>query len=78
MRPSQVVQISLGYMTPTDKSNSNATITNFGCDVKFPRNYDALPHIENLRIIHRDIATVNKSSVTPTNETVIIQFILYV
>ena len=65
-------------MKPIGKSKSNALNTNFGRGAKFPRNYDALPHIKNLIIIYRDISRVNRSSVTPPDDTVIIQFICYV
>ena len=34
-----------GVNKPLDKSNSKTKISNFGCGAKFPRNYDALPHI---------------------------------
>ena len=55
------------YQSPSNNTfNSNATITNFGRGAKFPRNYDALPHVQDLLIIHRDISRVNKASVTPT------------
>ena len=61
-----------------DKPNTNGIITNFDHGAKLPRNSDPIPHNENLPITHRDISGLNKSSVTPIDDAVIIQFIPFV
>ena len=57
-----------------NKPNSDAIITSFIRGAKLPCSSNALPHNQDLLIIHREISGVHTSSVIPTNDAVIIRF----